>query len=124
MLKSKKALLLLIPLVCLVFFMLKDSFTQKSVEDIPGEFKEAAFIRNEQNKGGIIRIYAVTVGDPQNANYQAAADLFPVNDYGSSTTIYFFDKTQPYPTSLSLEAPHFDGNLYKSIHIVKVNGSK
>jgi len=121
---KKRAWLLLIPIILIVAFIFKDSLTQKKIEDLKGDFKEVAFIRNEQNKGGIIRIYAVSVGDIPNADYEGAADLFPTNDYGSSTTVYFFNKDYPYPTKLSLEAPHFDLDKYKSIMIIKRTGSK
>lgn len=115
---------MVIPILVLLGFILKDSFNQKSIEDLPGGFKEAAFVRNEQNKGGIIRIYAVTVGDLLNADYSACLDLMPVNDYGSTTTVYFFDRSAPYPTSLSIDTPHFDMTKYKAIQISKKYGKK
>ncbi|QQT26543.1 hypothetical protein [Sphingobacterium spiritivorum] len=122
--KNKKAWLLIIPIILIVGFIFKDSLTQKSIADLKGDFKEVAFVRNEQNKGGIIRIYAISVGDIANADYEGAADLFPTNDYGSSTTLYFFDKNFPFPTELTLESPHFDLDKYKSIMIIKRTGSK
>ena len=115
---------MVIPILVLLGFILKDSFNQKSIEDLPGGFKEVAFVRNEQNKGGIIRIYAVTVGDLLNADYSGCLDLMPVNDYGSTTTVYFFDRSAPYPTSLAIEAPHFDTTKYKAIQISKKYGKK
>lgn len=122
--KNKKVWLLVIPVLVLLGFILKDTFNQKSIEDLPGGFKEVAFVRNEQNKGGIIRIYAVTVGDLLNADYTACLELLPVNDYGSTTTVYFFDRTAPYPTTLTIDAPHFDGTKYKAVQISKKYGKK
>ena len=122
--KNKRLWLLVIPILVLLGFILKDSFNQKSIEDLPGGFKEVAFVRKEQNKGGIIRIYAVTVGDLLNADYSGCLDLMPVNDYGSTTTVYFFDRSAPYPTSLAIEAPHFDTTKYKAIQISKKYGKK
>ena len=122
--KNKRVWLLIIPILVIAGFFLKDTFTQKSIEDLPGKFKEVAFIRNEQNKGGIIRIYAVAVGDPINADYKACLELMPVNDYGSKTTVYFFDKSSPYPTSLSLDDPHFDSSKYQPIQISNKYGTK
>lgn len=122
--KNKKRLwIIIIPIIALMAYMLKDSFSQKSIEDLPGDFKEVAFVRNEQNKGGIIRIYAITVGDTRNADFQACLDLLPVNDYGSKTTVFFFDKNGPAPTTLSIEAPHFDANKYEPILINKKTGT-
>lgn len=120
--KNKRIWLIIIPILAILAFMLKDSLTQKSIEDLPGEFKEVAFVRNEQNKGGIIRIYAISVGKPAEADYKACIDLLPVNDYGSSTTAYFFDKNMPYPTSLTIEAPHYDGKKFQAIQISKKSG--
>ncbi|MCS3556104.1 MULTISPECIES: hypothetical protein [Sphingobacterium] len=120
--KNKRVWLIIIPILAILAFMLKDSLTQKSIEDLPGEFKEVAFVRNEQNKGGIIRIYAISVGKPDEADYKACIDLLPVNDYGSSTTAYFFDKNTPYPTSLTIEAPHYDGKKFQAIQISKKSG--
>lgn len=118
----KKVWLFAIPLILILGYFIYDAYSQPSIEDLPGDFKEVAFIRNENNKGGIIRIYAVSVGDPMNAQYEECADMFPVNDYGSSTKIYFFDKHKPYPTQLSLEEPHYDNSKYEAINILRRTG--
>ncbi|MFZ4263000.1 hypothetical protein ACFRAE_13210 [Sphingobacterium sp. HJSM2_6] len=120
--KRKKLWWVLIPILGIIGYILYDSFSQPSIKDLQGGFEEVAFIRNEQNKGGIIRIYAVTVADPINAQYDECADLFPVNDYGSITKVYFFDKNKPFPKTLNLEEPHFDSNSYQAINILKRRG--
>ncbi|ERJ59245.1 hypothetical protein [Sphingobacterium paucimobilis] len=122
--KNKRVWLIAVPIILILGYLIWDSFSQPTIKDIPGDFTEVAFVRNEQNKGGIIRIYAVTVGDLQNAKFDACADLFPTNDYNSVTRIFFFDKNQPYPTALQLEAPYYDTTAYKAINIVKRSGSK
>jgi hypothetical protein len=38
--KNKRVWLIIIPILAILAFMLKDSFTQKSIEDLPGDFKE------------------------------------------------------------------------------------
>lgn len=119
---NKRAWWLILPVALLLGLIFKDSFSQKNIEDLKGDFKEVAFVRNEQNKGGIIRIYAVTVGDIAHADFDGCAKLFPTNDYGSSTTIYFFDKNKPFPTSLSLESPNYDLSKYNAIRISKIYG--
>lgn len=121
-LKRKKVWFIAIPIILLLSYLIWDAYSQPSIKDIPGDFEEVAFVRNEQNKGGIIRIYAVTVGDLTTANFEACADLFPTNDFNSVTTIYFFDKKNTYPTTLALEAPHYDALKYKAIHIAKRRG--
>lgn len=121
--KSRKIWLIAIPLIAILGYMIWDSYSQPTIKDIPGNFEEIAFVRNEQNKGGIERIYAVTVEDLTNANYNACAELFPVNDFNSITRVFFFDKNKPYPTSLTLEPPHYDTSKYEAIHIVKRRGT-
>jgi hypothetical protein len=116
--KSKKLWIIAVPLILILGYFIYDAYSQPSIEDIPGDFTEVAFVRNENNKGGIIRIYAVTVGDQLNAQYDKCADMFPVNDYGSITKVYFFDKNKPYPTSLNLEEPHYDTAKYEAINIL------
>jgi len=122
--RSKRFWWISIPMVAIIIYFIVDSMTQKSISSLPGDFEEVAFVRNEQNKGVIIRIYAVTVGDIAKANFDACADLFPTNDYGSSTTIYFFDKNTPYPTTLQLDPPHYDLSKFNAISIIKRHGSQ
>lgn len=120
--KKKKIWFIAIPLILILGYFIYDAYSQPSIEDLPGGFEEVAFVRNENNKGGIIRIYAVTVKDQLNAQYDKCADLFPVNDYGSVTKIYFFDRSKPYPTSLQLEDPHYDNSKYEAINILSRRG--
>lgn len=120
--KKKKIWFIAIPLILILGYFIYDAYSQPSIEDLPGGFEEVAFVRNENNKGVIIRIYAVTVKDPLNAQYDQCADLFPVNDYGSVTKIYFFDKDKPYPSSLQLEDPHYDNSKYEAINILSRRG--
>lgn len=123
MTKKKRYWWIVIGLVAILGYGIWEAFSQPSIKDLPGKFEEVAFVRNEQNKGGIIRIYAVTVGDIGHADFEACADLFPTNDYGSMTKVYFFDKQKPFPTSLRIEPPHFDGKQYEAIMILKRSGS-
>lgn len=122
--KNKKVWLIAVPLIVLLGFLIYDSLSQPSLKDIPGGFEEVAFARNEQNKGGIIRVYAVTVNDIEQAKYSEAAELFPTNDYNSVTRIFFFDKNKPYPTALSVEPPYYDHEKYEAIQIIKRTGNK
>jgi len=121
--KNRKVWLLAVPLIIILGYMIWDSYSQPGIKDIPGEFEEVAFVRNEQNKGGIERIYAVTVGDLTNANYDACAELFPTNDFNSVTMVFFFDRNKPYPTALTIEPPHYDTSKYEAINIIKRRGS-
>ncbi|WP_156309297.1 hypothetical protein [Sphingobacterium endophyticum] len=122
--KPKKIWLFAIPLILILGYFIYDAYSQPSIEELPGDFKEVAFVRNENNKGGIIRIYAVTVGNQLNAQYDQCADMFPVNDYGSITKIYFFDKNKPFPTSLQIDEPQYDTSKYEAINILSRRGFK
>lgn len=121
--KKKKVWFIAIPIILILGYLIYDSYSQPNLKDIPGQFEEVAFVRNEQNKGGIVRVYAITVGDITQANYGAAADLFPTNDFNSVTRLFFFDKNQPFPKELSIESPYFDTSKYEAIHIQKRTGS-
>lgn len=111
-------------LIILMGYFIWDAYQQPSITDLPGDFEEVAFVRNEQNKGGIVRVYAVTVGDPARAQYEECADMFPTNDYGSVTKVYFFDKNQPYPTTLQIGEPHFDTEKFKATRIIRRYGAR
>lgn len=106
--KIPRKWLFAIPLIFLAAIILRDVFFQPGISELEGGFKEVAFVRNEQNKGGIVRIYAFTVADSASANYLACGDMLPHNEYGSSTTAYFFLSNDPFPTTLQLDVPHFD----------------
>lgn len=113
--KRTKKWLFAIPLIMIITFMFKDTFTQRGITDLAGGFKEVAFVRNEQNKGGIVRIYAFAVTDSTNADYLRCGDLLPHNEYGSTTKAYFFLSGTPFPTELKLDSPHFDTEQFHAI---------
>lgn len=121
--KKKKVWLIAIPIIIILSYLIYDSYSQPSLKDIPGQFEEVAFVRNEQNKGGIVRIYAVSVGDQEQAQYDNAAKLFPTNDFNSVTRIFFFDRNKPFPKELSIDPPYYDTAAYNAIHIIKRTGS-
>lgn len=115
--KQNRKWIFAVIIVGIAALILQDSLNQTGPKDLPGGFEEIAFTRNEQNKGGIIRIYAFTVKDTSVAAYQECGDLMPHNDYGSLTKVYFFPEDKPAPTTLELEPPHFDIQKYKPVAI-------
>lgn len=98
-----------------VALLMVDAFRRPGLSDLKGGFEEISFIRNEQNKGGIIRIYAFVVADTTDAAYMACGELLPHNEYGSSTEAYFFAAGTPAPKSLSLAHPHFDTLQFRPV---------
>lgn len=100
MLKNKKTYLCLAVLL-LIGLMIWNVLTEPGIKELKGNFKEVAFVRNEQNTGPVVRVYAVTVeGEPWEEMRQYG-DYMPHTKYGT-TRIYFFPADQPYPTELSL----------------------
>src|SRR5690606_5995859 len=88
--------------------LLQDFMQRRGPADLKGGFEEIAFARNEQNKGGIVRIYAFSVADTSDADYLGCGELLPHNAYGSMTKVYFFQAGKAVPKSIQLESPHFD----------------
>ena len=86
----------------LVIWFIQDSFSQPSVDDLKGDFKEVAFYRNENNTGPIVRVYAVTVADTLWDEMRQYGDFMPHTKYGN-TKVYFFLKGKPAPDKVSPE---------------------
>lgn len=79
-----------------------------NASNLKGGFERVAYIRNENNQGGIYQYYAYTVKDIQEAEFQALVEMLPLSGKTGLTTIYFFDKKGLYPSELKLNEPHFD----------------
>ena len=108
-------------LTVVIVGVLIDMLRQPGIQDLPGSFEQRAFIRNEQNKGGIVRIYAISVTNPEIADYAACMEQLPHNEYGSITTAYFFEDNASIPTYLSLDTPAFDPMLFEPIAVFHKN---
>lgn len=93
--------------VVLIGWMLKDTFTQSGIEDLKGGFKEVANYRNENNTGPVQRIYAVTVEDTTAAQLKEYGDLMPHNKYGN-TKVYYFFRGKATPITLEPGDINFD----------------
>ena len=96
--KYRVAFILIVGL--LVVVMLWQSFSQPSVSDLKGGFTEVASYRNENNTGPVIRVYIVTVADPENAEMEAYGNYMLHTKFGN-TKVYFFPEGSPTPTEVS-----------------------
>lgn len=107
--RNKKAILLLIVISALglVFW---NVFTQPGPADLKGNFKEVAFIRNGQNTGPVIRVYAVTLSDTLWKEMIDYGNFMPYNKYGN-TKVYFFLNKNPYPKQLTIGSNNFDSRF-------------
>ncbi|MHB1177339.1 MAG: hypothetical protein ACYCZO_03315 [Daejeonella sp.] len=121
MLKNKKTYIFLAAFIA-VAIMIWNVLSEPGVKDLPGNFNEVAFIRNEQNSGPVIRIYAVTVNSEKWEEMERYGNYMPHTKYGT-TRIYFFSNKKPYPTSLNLEADNIPENYRDNcIGIYEKNG--
>ncbi len=89
---------------------------------LTGGFKEVAFYRNENNDGPVVRIYAVSVQNPDIAEYKDYGNAMPYTLHGN-TKVYFFDESDEVPTKLVFNYPHFDTLKYKAIKLYERNGA-
>jgi hypothetical protein len=90
---------LAIGILALLGYILYDSFSQLGTGDLSGEFKEAAFYRNENNTGPVNRIYAVTLNDTLWQQMQTYGELMPHTKYGT-TKVYYFLQGAPVPKNV------------------------
>lgn len=85
----------------MVGLMIWTAVSEPGIKDLPGSFKEVAFIRNEQNTGPVIRVYAVTVEGEHWEEMKQYGNYMPHTKYGT-TRIYYFQAGKEYPAALSL----------------------
>jgi len=109
--KNKRAILWVFVLVVLAL-ILWNVFTQPGTADLKGNFKEAAFTRNEQNTGPVIRVYAVTLSDTLWKQMVDYGNFMPYNKYGN-TKVYFFLNSKPYPKQVTIGDVNFDSRFNK-----------
>ncbi|TCC89490.1 hypothetical protein EZ428_17515 [Pedobacter frigiditerrae] len=110
---KKQNIFIIIIVLVIIGWMLKDMLTQTGIEDLKGGFKEFATYRNENNTGPIQRIYVVTVKDTLNAQLIEYGNLMPHSKYGN-TKVYFFLEGASTPTTLSPGEINFDAKYNSS----------
>ncbi len=104
--KSRNGIFAII-VVLLASVMIWNAYTQPGTESLKGNFNQVAFLRNEQNTGPIIRVYAVTVTDTAWKEMTDYGNYMPYNKYGN-TKVYYFLRNKPYPIVLKLGKVNFD----------------
>lgn len=115
--KRQRKLLIGLAIVAFVAFLVLDLLRHPGPADLNGGFRKIAFVRNEQNKAGIIRIYGFSVTDTVGADYMGCGELLPHSDYGSITKAYFFESGLSAPVSIRLEPPHFDTVKFRAVAV-------
>lgn len=104
---KKHSIFLIVLVLIIIGWILKDTFNQSGIEDLKGGFVEIAKYRNENNTGPVQRIFAVTVKDTSEAQLIDYGNLMPHNKYGN-TKVYFFIVGKPAPKSLTPGNINFD----------------
>lgn len=109
----KQSIFIIVIVVVIIGWILKDTFTQSGIEDLKGGFKEIVAYRNENNTGPIQRIYVVTVKDTTGAQLIDFGNLMPHHKYGN-TKVYYFLEGSAIPNSLSPGDVNFDAKYNSS----------
>jgi hypothetical protein len=98
---KKNKLLILILSIIAITAMLWNVLNEPGIKGLKGNMKETAFIRNEQNTGPVIRIYAVSIDQENWTDIEQYGNYMPHNKYGT-TRVYFFLSNKPYTGKLEL----------------------
>ncbi|MFD0940699.1 hypothetical protein [Pedobacter boryungensis] len=110
---KKQSIFLIVIVLIVLGWILKDTFSQLSIEDLKGGFTEVASYRNENNTGPVQRIYAVTVKDTVKAQLIDYGNLKPHTKYGN-TKVYFFLEGSNVPSTLTPGDVNFDSKYNSS----------
>ncbi|MFC5272285.1 hypothetical protein [Adhaeribacter terreus] len=113
MTRQAKIILLTLVAALLVWFTW-DAFNQPGVNDLQGGFKEVATYRNENNTGPVIRVYAVTVADPDKAEMEAYGNYMPHTKYGN-TKVFFFSKDKLFPKAVFPGEENFPAEFQQKV---------
>ena len=97
---SKKRILYIVGFALLTIFAL-NLLTQSGPSDLPGNFKEIASVRNENNTGPVIRRYVVSLSDTLWQEMEQYGNFMPHTKLGV-TEVYFFLNTGVLPESVRL----------------------
>lgn len=97
---SKKRIIYIIGFALLGIFAL-NLLTQRGPSDLPGNFKEVASVRNENNTGPVIRRYAVSLSDTLWQEMEQYGNYMPHSKLGV-TEVFFFLEGGVMPESIIL----------------------
>ncbi len=99
-----------IGVLILIFYILRESFSQPGLERFEGKYEELDFYRNENNTGPIVRIYAIKILDMDKELMREFGDSQPHTKYGK-TLVFFFSPEVDQEIRLSPTPPYFDESL-------------
>ncbi|MDO8991989.1 hypothetical protein [Daejeonella sp.] len=97
---KKYKVYILVVSILIVVAIIWNTITEPGIKDLKSDFKEVAFIRNEQNTGPVIRIYVVSLKTENWDEMEQYGNYMPHTKYGT-TRIYFFLNNTDLPEELS-----------------------
>lgn len=97
---KKNKLYILIISVIAIAGMVWNILSEPGIRELKGNFREVAFIRNEQNTGPVVRIYAVILDTENWKGMEQYGHYMPHTKYGT-TRVYYFLSNKPYPLKLT-----------------------
>lgn len=87
--------------VVIIAIMIYSALSTPGIKNLKGNFKELAYIRNEQNSGPVIRLYAVGVDTEEWNEMRQYGEYMPHTKYGT-TRVYFFLNSGEIPKKLDI----------------------
>jgi hypothetical protein len=119
--KKNKVYLFIIS-VLIIAGIVWSTLSAPGIKDLKGNLTETAFIRNEQNTGPIVRIYAVSIEEENWESMNQYGNYMPHNKYGT-TRIYFFLTKNPFRGNLQVEGENIEKTQQKKcIALYEKNG--
>jgi hypothetical protein len=106
--KKNKVYLFIVSAIIIVA-MLWSALSTPGIKDLKGNLSETNFLRNEQNTGPIVRVYAVSIDEENWESMEKYGNYMPHNKYGT-TRVYFFLSANPFRGKLQIE----DQNIEKA----------
>jgi hypothetical protein len=107
--KKNKLYILTISVIAITA-MLWNVLSEPGIKGLKGNLRETAFIRNEQNTGPVIRIYAISIDQENWSDMEQYGNYMPHNKYGT-TRVYFFLSNKPYNGRLELTGDNIEDNF-------------
>lgn len=109
--RNKKINIFLVILVLvLVVWMLKETFFQPGAGDLKAGFKQVAEYRNENNTGPIQYVFTVTVKDTLWSEMETYGNYKP-HHKGGTTKVYYFMEGTKVPSDLTPGNVNFDSSF-------------
>jgi hypothetical protein len=114
--------LLFFGIIAFIAIVIWSAAKDSGMNSLTLDFKEVAFIQNENNTGPVKRRYIVAVSDTIWSELEIYGNLMPYSKLGS-TEVFFFLNGQELPKEVQLSNPPFDKDFDTTLvaHYMKNN---